>query len=108
MNNYDLPSVNQGNTFEGVDFILPTDSHYELDNAIAKIHIRNSPVNALVKEFISPNTLIITLPHKITLPTQIIDIPAGTYKYDLQITFSDGRVKTFIGGSWVINPVITQ
>ncbi|MEI6750019.1 MAG: hypothetical protein WCM93_12740 [Bacteroidota bacterium] len=108
MQNYNLPSVNHGNTFEGVDFILPTDSHYDLTNATAKIQLRNSPVNALVKEFVTPNTLLITLPHKITLPTQIIDFPAATYKYDLQITFADGRVKTYIGGEWIINPVITQ
>jgi hypothetical protein len=41
------------------------------------------------------------------LDRQIIDIPAGEYTYDIQITLSDGSVKTYIYGAWTIKQDIT-
>jgi hypothetical protein len=43
-----------------------------------------------------------------TILPSVINIPFGTYKYDIQITFPTGRVKTYITGSWKIIPDITQ
>ncbi len=108
MQNYNLPAVNFDNTFPGVLFVLPTSELYDLTHAYCKIQLRSNYGLAVIKEFTSPFGLLITLPHTITFPEQSIQIAPGTYKWDLKITFSDGREKTYIGGTWTINPVITR
>lgn len=108
MQNYNLPTVNFDNTFEGVEFTLPTDARYDLTNAVVKLQVRANPGTALIKEFASPTGLLITLPHTIIFREHSVAIAAGTYKWDLKIWFQDGREKTFIGGTWQINPVITR
>jgi hypothetical protein len=108
MQNYNLPTVNFDNTFEGVVFTLPTDAKYDLTLAVVKLQVRVASGTVLVKEFSSPAALLITLPHTITFPPTSIEIPAGEYKWDLKIWFADGREKTYIGGTWKINSVITR
>lgn len=105
---YNLPDCNSGNTFAGVTFILPTDEKYDLTDATVKIQIRKGSDSSVIKEFKSPTTLLVELPHTIIFPEQLITIGAGTYFWDLKIVFADGRQKTYIGGQWKINPVITQ
>jgi len=107
IDNYNLPTTPTGNTFEGVQFVLPTDVKYDLTDATVKIQVREKPGAEIVKEYISPTDLIITLPHTITLPEHLVEIAAGLWQWDMQITFSDGRVKTYIGGYWTIKPTIT-
>ena len=108
MQNYNLPTVNYDNTFEGVEFTLPSDERYDLTGALVKIQIRVRPGAPIIKEFASPAGLLITLPHTIIFPQQSIEIPAGYYMWDLKIWFQDGREKTYIGGTWKINAVITR
>lgn len=108
MQNYNLPDVNFDNTFEGVEFVLPADEKFNLINASVKLQVRKSPNAPVIKQFVSPSGLVIALPNTITLPQQIISIPEGGYQWDLKITFADGREKTYVGGNWKINPVITR
>jgi len=107
--NYNLPDCLTSNTFEGVEFILPTSDLWNLYYAYAKIQIRQSAGGPVVHEFHPGNgSLIITQPHTITIPPQKIDIRPGTYFWDLRIRFVDHRTKTFIGGKWTILPIITR
>lgn len=108
MQNYNLPDVNFDNTFDGVEFTLPSKVVYDLTEATAKIQLRLNPNTPIIKEFISPFKLLISLPYTVIFPQQIIDIPAGEYKWDLKIFFADGREKTYIGGTWKIKSVITR
>ena len=39
---------------------------------------------------------------------QIINIPACTYQYDIQVTLSDDTVVTWIGGLFIINDDISR
>lgn len=108
MQNYNLPAVNFDNTFEGVEFILPSNAIYDLTHAVVKLQVRQNPSTQLIHEFSTPTHLLITLPYTITFLPQLISIPAGVYKWDLKIFFQNGREKTYIGGTWTINPVITR
>ena len=108
MQNYNLPDVNVDNTFEGVEFVLPADEKFNLTNAFVKLQVRKSPNAPVIKQFTSPSGLVISLPYTITLPQQLISVPEGSYQWDLKITFADGREKTYVGGNWRINPVITR
>ena len=38
----------------------------------------------------------------------VVKAKPNAYKYDILISFVDGREKTYIGGNWTINPVITK
>lgn len=107
MQNYNLPTVNFDNTFSGVEFTLEAFPAINLAGAVAKIQVRRSAGLAVAQEFISPATLTITQPNKVSIPAQIITIPAGNYKWDLKIKFADNTEKTYIGGDWIINSVIT-
>lgn len=111
MQNYNLPAVNRGNTSTPVSFILPTNELYDLTGAVARIQVRRHANHELVQEYSSEGenpTLNIEQPHTITLPASLVTLPNGTYKWDLMITFADERVKTYIGGDWVVNAVITE
>lgn len=107
MQNYNLPSVNRGNTFGGVEFQLPAGQQFDLEGAAVKIQVRKTTNATVVKELASPADITIIPPSVIRLNEHLVDIPSGVYKWDMKITFSDTREKTYIGGDWVINPVIT-
>jgi hypothetical protein len=108
MQNYNLPSANRNNTFEGVEFVLPAGDQFNLTGASAKLQVRRNPSTNLVADYKSPTTLLLTPPYTITLPPHIVTIPEGSYVWDLKIWFADGREKTYIGGKWDIKPVITR
>ncbi len=107
MQNYNLPTVNHGNTFGGVNFTLPTDPLYDLTGATIKIQVRKNFNHEIVKEYAAGTGLTITLPHTIEFAPHIVTLPAAVYKWDLKIVFADGRAKTYIGGEWTVNAVIT-
>jgi len=107
MQNYNLPSTNHGNTFDGVEFTLPTGDLFNLGGADVKVQVRKLPGDTVLKEFVAPEDIEITAPDKIRLLPHIVSIPVGRYKWDMKITFADLREKTYIGGEWVINAVIT-
>lgn len=107
--NYNLPKCNSFNTFEGVEFTLPDNEIYDLAYAAAKIQIRAAAGGPVLHEFKTGNgSLIITQPYTITIPQQLVPLKPGTYLWDLKIRFQDQRQKTYIGGNWLITPVITQ
>jgi hypothetical protein len=39
---------------------------------------------------------------------QVINLPAKTYVYDVQFTFPDGKVKTYVEGTWTILADVTR
>jgi hypothetical protein len=108
MQNCNLPPLNHDNTFEGIQFVLPENALFDLSYATAKMQFRKS-VGAPVDLEFRPGmgTMVIEQPYTITIPPQKIELKPGIYLWDLKIRFQDGREKTYVGGKWIINPVIT-
>jgi hypothetical protein len=97
---HDLQDVISGNTYEGIEFTLPTGEVYDLTNGSAALYVQTGGVTAM--QYDSPSELLITLPYKITLPPHIVTLKAHVYDWFLKITFADGRKKTWIKGTWKI------
>ena len=109
MQDHNLQPARQGNTYPGARFTLPTNSIYSLVGALIEMKIRLSPDSAVRDFLTTENTrLSITGDYTFEIPAQIIDIPHALYQYDIKITFADLREKTYIGGYWKIEPVITD
>jgi len=45
--------------------------------------------------------------NQITL-NKIVDIPAGTYVYDMNVTFPSGEVKTYLWGNFIVTEDISK
>jgi len=103
-NNYDLKSVTYGNTFLGVRFNLPHQSNCSLIGAIVTMQIRTSPDTAAVATYVLPHID----EYSFQILPFVVKIKAGTYDYDILISFPDGREKTWVGGTWLIEPAITK
>lgn len=105
---YNIPRHNTKTTFSGVIFNLPAQLNYDLTGASARIDfIKKGTKPVALRLKTSNNTLEISLQYSIVIPETYITLQPGVYKWDLKITFSDGRIKTYIGGEWIIDDVIT-
>ena len=113
ISNYNFPDHVRGDTFDGVQFTVTVNSlPIDLTLAIINMDLRSKLTNEVAKSFTTVNSggLTIILPPEngqFTFDSQIIDVPAGTYAYDIEIVFSNGVVKTYIGGIWNILQDIT-
>jgi hypothetical protein len=112
---YNFPKHISGDTWDGINIIsLKTnESAINLLDSIINIQVRSNAnlASPIVFEFSTlDNSIIILSPSQglINIPPQTIDIPAGYYKYDLQIIFSSGIKKTYLTGNWEILPNITR
>ena len=103
-NNYNLQSVLYGNTFLGVRFQLPSEPSYSLIGATATMQVRKTADSPALATY----ELIHINEFTISLEPFVVKLKAGTYYYDVLISFLDGREKTWVGGSWIIEPVITR
>lgn len=97
-----------GDTWEGISSItfLTNGFPIDLSNAIVKIDFRrsvDSPAVLSLTNVASAGIVVINaLSGIISIPPQIVDIPIGTYQYDLKIKLSSTQVKTYMRGSWDI------
>lgn len=109
MQNHDLISINQGNTYPGAQFTLPSVPSCSLTGAAIKMQVRTSPGGRIALELSNETggKINIISQYVFAITAHTINITPGNYYYDIKITFSDGREKTWIGGNWIINPVIT-
>jgi len=106
--NYNFDTAYKGNTYDGVSFTLPSQNDFDLTGASIYMQLRKSAVDIVVAEFSTANSkLVVVSQYVFSLPSQIIDLEVGTYKYDILIIFTDGRRETYIGGQWIIQPLIT-
>lgn len=103
-NNYNLKSVTYGNTFLGVRFNLPSQSNCSLTGAIVTMQLRLSPDSAAVATYVLPHIG----EYSFQILPFVVKLKPATYYYDILISFADGREKTWIGGTWIIEPAITK
>ena len=114
METYNISDHRRGDTFNGLIFAITVNgSAANLAGALIRMDLRYNGV--LYRRFTTATpgtdegTITITdaTGGKFRLNEQIIDVPGVLYDYDAQITFSDGRVKTYFGGSWQIDEDVT-
>ena len=107
MQNYNLPDANTNNTFNGAVFTFPG-MEFARNSDVANIDIAPGFGLAPVLQLSTQSgSLEIDPANAINIVPFLVALPPGLYHWDLKITFADGRIKTYIGGKWRINPIIT-
>ena len=106
---YNFPNHIKGDTMQEVVFtITVNDNPLDLTGAEINMDMRlSTDIRTLAKRFTStggdPTIEITNAAGGIfKVIEQIVDVPAGTYNYDIEITLADETVKTYIAGTWII------
>lgn len=106
----DIPALFIGMYVDELDTESSNFSDYTwtsiVDWLVSKVtmQLRTSPEGAAVATY--------ELPHideySYEIKPFVVKIAPETYEYDILISYLDGREKTYIGGKWIIEPVITK
>lgn len=104
MISYNLPEHIKGDTFLGVRILF---TGVDLTGSSAILHVKKSALSSPTLILTYGNGLTIISDTEMQIDKQIIDIQAGVYLYDLQITYSNGDIFTEVGGSWPITQDIS-
>ncbi|NSW46216.1 MAG: BppU family phage baseplate upper protein [Bacteroidales bacterium] len=111
METYNFKPHVKGDTFKGCRFTVNVNNApLNLTGCQIRMHLRTNPLHDSKYELSTINGKIViidTINGIFEIPEQIIDIPAGNYYYDIEITFPDGKVKTYINGRFEIVQDIT-
>jgi hypothetical protein len=100
-----------GNTYDGAEFtVIVNGVPLNLVGASLTMQVRYKYDTAVIKEFSLGAGLTLTDPAngKFTYDRQIIDMPPGSYQYDILIDLANGDRKTYPTGSFTVNAVITH
>lgn len=110
---YNIPDHRRGDTWDGINSVAinSNDQPINLTGAIIKMQLRedvDSPAALTLST--TGSTIVITnaLQGTFTIPPILVDIPFGKYLYDIQVTFANGVVKTYVKGTWEIVADITE
>lgn len=104
----------KGDTFDGATFEIKFDNvAVNLTGVVIRMQLRRNPEDASAALSItSVASAGITITNAVSgqfrINKQIIDIPVGKYCYDMQFTFTNGDVKTYVDGNFTITPEITR
>lgn len=103
----------KGDTFEEVPFaIVKNGLPLSLTGAVIKMQLRTECGGLVALNLTSVANAGITITNAANglfkINKQIINIASGLYEYDLQITFVDGTVKTWLSGDFLIECDITR
>lgn len=109
---HNFSDILRGDTFNGALFVIDiNDSPADLTGSRVDCWLREGSNVGAVRKKISTTTggIVLTGPTngEVTIKPFIANLPVGTYYYDLQIKFSSGKIKTYIGGSIAIIQDIT-
>jgi hypothetical protein len=114
MNIYTIPAHKRGDTWNGINTISFSTSGVPLnftnvDNI--KIEFRQSIDSPVVLSLSTKeNQIQIVNPSRgiIRILPLVVQMPPGRYFYDLQVTYLNGVIKTYLTGSWDIVADITK
>lgn len=103
----------KGDTFEEVPFaIVKNNVVLSLTGAVIRMQLRAECGGLIALNLTSVASAGITITNAagglFKINKQIINIASGMYEYDLQITFADGSVKTWLSGNFLIECDITR
>jgi hypothetical protein len=91
--------------------ILSNDVAVDLTGSTIVIQVRESASSstALLTLSTTESTITITgTSHNQVTLNKVVTIPAGTYTYDMNVTFPSGVVKTYIWGTFIVQEDITK
>jgi hypothetical protein len=113
MLSYTIPAHLRGDTWNGIDSVTITLSGVPVNitDSTIRMQLREDIDSPVALELSTNNGHIVISDGAngvFQIPPTLITIPFGTYKYDIQVTFSNGINKTFITGTWQITPDITE
>jgi hypothetical protein len=109
--NFDFDPMLRGNICLPTEFVLGEDPAYILTDAEIFMEWRKSPGQVVVAKFSVGRGFTITGDYRFRFDSQIIRVPADTYKYDILIVFKrDGNSEpeTLIGGKVPIVSTVTE
>lgn len=103
----------QGDTFEIVNFaVVKNSTALNLTGAVIKMQLKKECGGVPILSFTSVASAGLTITNAagglFKINKQIINIPEFNYLYDIEITFSDGTVKTWVEGNFVVKCDITR
>jgi hypothetical protein len=105
-----LNSHYKGDTFNGTAFTI-TVNNAAPDNLLSSVvlTVRPQPSSSTKYQLSSGSGMTITdaVNWEFRIDPQIINWPAFNYYYDIQCTDSEGNVKTYIYGRWLITQDVT-
>lgn len=110
---YTIPPHRRGDTWDGINSITISvnGSPINLTNATVKMEFRqdlDAPVALTLSTTDNSIQIINAASGIIRIPSKKIEVPFAKYYYDLQVTYPNGVVKTYMDGSWEIKPDITE
>jgi hypothetical protein len=110
---HDIDYLYQGDDFSGIKYQMydVDDVPSDFTGATAKMQVRiNSEEDVVLEWNTSDNSIVIT-GNEVFVKEKAgidMDIPAGKYKYDLQLTYSDGVISTIVYGLFIVKSDITK
>jgi len=97
----------KGDTYNGKEFVI-TRNGAGVSITSARMQVkRKAKDTAHVLQLTSGSGLTIGA-SSITIDKQIVDITAGEYVYDLELTLTGGEVKTWIAGDFIVLQDVTE
>lgn len=106
-----LPDHVRGDTFEGARYTLEVNgAASDLTGASIRMQLKKDKSSATSKEFSTGAGITITdaLNGVFEIDKQIISVDANAYVYDIEITYPDETVKTYVEGKWKILQDVTR
>jgi hypothetical protein len=103
----------KGDTFDEMPFAIVKNSvALNLTGATIRMQLRRECGGLIALSLTSVASAGITITNAVgglfKINKQIINIASGNYAYDLEILFSDGTVKTWLSGEFLIECDITR
>lgn len=103
----------QGDTFEVVNFeVIKNGDPLDLTDAVIRMQLKKECNGIPILSFTSVANAGLTIINAalglFKINRQIINIPEFNYSYDIEITFADQTVKTWVSGSFLVQCDITR
>lgn len=101
----------RNDTWSQVFAILADTTPVNLSGSTILVQVRPTPSSTSVLLTLSTANSTISIgganTNQITL-NKIVDVAAGSYVYDMNVTFPSGEVKTYIWGNFIVQEDITK
>ncbi|MHC1707443.1 MAG: hypothetical protein AB9842_07965 [Bacteroidales bacterium] len=108
---HDLPIVYRGDTMKEIRFeLLRNDIPIDLTGAAIRCDFKLKNGSQTFRFSDANEKISIAEPAtegKFVIKAAVIDFPAGTYNFDIQVTFADGTINTFVAGTMKVIQDVT-